>query len=610
MTAGLAFLFIGGLLKFRYLSSEKEVWDIIEHHVDKNSVVVLDTETTSVNPHEAQLVDIQINGREDDEALNFPAEFAHCLLAFNDAPNTLVFHNFKYDLIVLSRVNGLFQQLASRVRDTMLMSHLVDENRDSHSLNSWVLELTGDTYKDDFWRKHASYLDASVDERLAYSCADIVYTRRLYLHLTARLTQSGVGDSLVQHVHRLASALFRTELEGIAIDVPYLSDIGITLNTQIEEIKPKMKALVELPVEAVELDMWQHELDKRKTPKGKAGVPRPVFSWDSNKQIQALLYGELGLPVQKNEKTRSISVDDASLEKINTHHAIVPLLQKYRGLHKVYGAYIEGTLDRMREGRIYPSFNINGTVTGRISSSNPNMQQLPKDGGIRGIYVPDSGYRFITCDYAQLEVTLAAHFSRDKQLLKIVEEGASQHDITAESLGIPRDLAKTLNFAAQYRCSHYKVAKLLGVTEEEGKRIYDKYWQTYSGLKRLMDTCDRMVDSGKFIVNPFGRIRRFEEKKRSPWDKAYRQAFNALIQGTGADLCSRAFYLVDDALRASGAGKGLFTVHDELVVTVLKERVDEGRALLQSVMKTVGEEIRLTVPLSTDCSEGVERWEK
>jgi DNA polymerase-1 len=291
------------------------------------------------------------------------------------------------------------------------------------------------------------------------------------------------------------------------------------------------------------------------------------------------------------------------------------MIQEYRGYQKTYTAFIEGTLERMRDGRIYPRFNVNGTVTGRISSSDPNMQQLPAKGEwakVRGIYIPDTGNRLITCDYGMLEVVIAAHFSQDPNLLKIIYEGASKHDITAQALGISRSLAKTLNFAMQYQCSPRKVRQIVGCSERESEHIWNKYWETYAGEKRIVDECKQKVDRGEAIVNPFGRRRRFPARFDSQWrrEAAYRQAYSSLIQGTGADCTHWAFYSVGERLVQKRVGVGLFEVHDEIVIQSAINSCAEAADVLKSTMLEAGKVANLTVPLTVDCSEPLVRWEK
>lgn len=592
-------------MEFLHLTERQDILDLIHWHNTNSEYVIIDTETTGKDPHTCTLIDIQMTGRHPDQAVLFDQEHAALLGALKCK---IIFHNFRYDMVVLERHCTGLKHLIPQIQDTLLLSHLADENRPSHSLDSWVQDLFQDTYKEDFWNQYDNYQDAPMAARINYACADIVYTGRLYRHLQGLISGDGLPSSLVEHVHSLAFSLFNTELEGLAVDVDYLVTRGVEIKAHLERLLPQMRAAAPFAIECVELEAWETELGKRKTEKGKAGVERPQFSFGSSKQLINLFYNQLGLPPQKNEKTRSLSVDDASLDKIKELHPLVPLLQEYRGHHKVYGSYIEGTLERLKNGRIYPSFNVNGTVTGRISSSNPNMQQLPRDGGIRGIYIPDPGMVFISADYSQLEVCVEAHYTRDKNLLKILTEGVSKHDITAIELGLDRNLAKTLNFALQYWCSHFKVAKLLGVSEQEGLKVYNKYWEIYSGCKRLKEECDRRVVRGEPIRNIMGRMRRFEAGPRRVWDSAFRQAYNFLIQGTGAEITNRAFYLVDQALRSKGWGRGLFVVHDEVMITARPEYAEEAEKLLVDTMVQVASELGLTVPLKAVGSGPCERW--
>jgi len=416
---------------------------------------------------------------------------------------------------------------------------------------------------------------------------------------------------LVEHVHLLARSLLATEIGGIAVDLDYLVKRGQELQEKILTLKPAMRKAACGQVECAEVAAWREKLDAYKTERGRKNCKRPEFSFDSPKQLADLLYRRLRLPVQTDPKTRNVSTGDLALESLEKAHPLIPLLREYRGHQKVYGSYIEGTLERLVEGRVYPEFRVNGTKTGRISHVNPNMGQLPREGGIRGIYIPDPGCVFITADYSQLEVVLAAHFSRDEQLLRVVNEGASLHDITAAALQIERHTAKTINFAIQYGAGVSKIRDILGCDQAAAERALAKYWDTYAGLKRLVDDCHRCVEEGRPITNPFGRSRHFPAAFKDKWEKerAKRQSFNALIQGTGGDLTSRAFYLADDRLRGLGIGKSLFTVHDEVIIQAKKAHWEKAQEILVSAMESVGREIELTVPLKAQPSGPTERWE-
>lgn len=581
-------------------SGELTAW--LKHNAD--SVVALDLETTGLAANDT-IISAAITGLTPNDVAFFGPELIHELLQAN-AETHFVFHNASFDLRFLARA-GVPLHEHYHYSDTLILSHLLDENGE-HGLGALVKRYYGDTYKEEFWAKYKRASEAPEGELAAYNAKDVHYTAQLHTHLSGELTTGGVPRALVSHVHSLQRSLLYTEISGIAIDVPHLMQKGMELKTTIEALLPQMRKAVADEISIIECDEWVREIEKRKTPAGRSRVSRPEFSFDSARQLASLLYGALSLPEQVNEKTKNISVDFDSLEKIKDMHPIIDMIQKYREANKIYGTYIEGTLERMVEGRIYPSFNTTGTATGRISHSNPNMGNLPREGGIRGMFVPDPGCVFISADFSQLEVCLSAHFTGDTNLLRIVNEGVSQHDITAASLNIPRNLAKTVNFGMQYGCSHFKVAKTLGVSNEKGQEAYDKYWATYAGQKRVMDECAKAIDAGQPIISPFGRRRRFEKRKRQAWDSAYRQAWNALVQGTGADLTSRAFYLTDSALRRLGIGKGLFTVHDECIIQVKQEHAEEAEKILLETMKSVGQEIPLTVALKAEGSGPCDRW--
>jgi len=589
---------------FKRLTTASEVSNLIASQND--DIVVIDVETTSKNAREAKLLDIQMSKGADDVYI-FDAEFAPEILRLPEKI-TLVAHNYKYDAHVLYR-HGV-DLLKRTWRDTLLMGHLANENRESYSLDSYVKEMFNDDYKEAFWSKYKSYQEASEEDKIHYACSDIIYTGRIYRHLSESLRErENIPCSLIEHVHRLAAALLQTEIHGVCIDRDYLGTLGERLLRRIQEIQPQMRSCVADEIDLIELEEWEKEIAKRKTPKGKASVQRPSFSFESSKQLQHLLYSSLSLPVQKNAKTKAISTDSASLERLKGAHPIIELIEENRELQKIYGTYIQGTLERQVEGKIYPEFRVSGTSTGRISHSNPNLAQLPKSGGVRGIYRASDGMVLLSADYSQLEVIIEANLTGDKTLKEMIENGESKHDMTARGLGVDRNTAKTLNFALQYWASHFQVQKILKCSEPEAKKVWEAYWRLYSGPKRLKAITDAAVDDGIPIVTKFGRKRRFEVRRRALWDKDYRQAYNFLIQSTGADITSRAFYEISDHLERHNRGRGLFTVHDEILLECKKEDVDSVQKLLLSFMESIGTELEFKIPLRAESSGPMERWE-
>jgi len=581
--------------KVYYEEDPKKVEQLIADINDYVGWTALDLETTGLDPLTDKITHIVLSLPHWARAVVLGPQFVPLLARLQ---TRLVLQNFKFDYAFLYRA-GVDLRLKNEMRDIMLLDHLIDENQE-HGLDAQVQREFNDDYKEKFWSTYSAYEEAPFDAQIDYAGHDAIYTSRLHSLYLERCDSMDIPRSLIEHVHNLALKLYDTEIKGIRVDVDYTMAMGEQLKREIAEAIPKMRAATELQCQMVEMDMYVKELDKRKTNKGKAGVKKPEFNFDSPSQQKELIYGKLGVTPIKFKGSPTLNA--AALEMLTLEHPLIPMLADYKTKPKVYGTFIKGTLEHLVGDRIYPSFHVNGTVTGRISSSKPNMQQLPKEGGVRGIYVPDPGYKFITADYAQLEVTMAAHFSQDKNLLRIVHEGASQHDITAEGLGVARDLAKRINFAMQYGATVYKIMEILKCAKGDAKYALDKYWETYSGLKKLIDVCHRKVHDGQPIINPYGRRRHFPTtfESKGALHKAERQAFNALTQGTGADITHASFYSIPESV---------FEVHDEVVAMARSEQVEEVRDRMERVMVAQGKPW-LTLPLSVDVSEGLDRWIK
>lgn len=589
------------------LHSRKELQDLIEYHNLNSKEVVLDLETSGKNPLVDKIIDGQISGKYRGEVCIFNGWDVSCLKSLKPR---VIGHNLKFDITFLYYHN--VDVLDWKYHDTMLLGHLLDENRESYSLGNYVKELYKDNYKEDFWSHNTSYESAGIAARHEYGAKDIYYTHTLYDHLIEGLSKERIPDSLIEHQHRLQYALLYTEIYGVRVDKEYLVKLGIEIKTQLSLLEPAMKESAAQEIDLIESEDWLKEIEKRKSPKGRSNVKRPEFSFGSSKQLQKLIYDKLGAPPQFNEKTKARSVDYDCLEKIKDHHPMISMLQEFREKEKAYNTYIEGTSNRLREDRIYPEFRLvdknSGMKTSRISHKNPNLGQLPKKGGLKGIYIPDDGELFTEYDYSQLEVCIEAHYTQDKNLLSIVRDGASKHDITAKGLGISRDVAKTLNFAMQYWCGPGKVSKILGCSDKEGLLAYNKYWETYSGVKQFKAKIDASVNSGTPLRDLTGRARRFEKKGRWEGDKAYRQAYNFVIQSTGGQIMNNSFYKCHERLRSLGRGRGMWTVHDSGLFSIKAASVEEESSFIAKTMVEEGQLVGLIVPLSVQGAIGMSRW--
>lgn len=604
---------------YRHIKTNEEALQLVHRLNESTAPVVLDLETTGLDKWKDRILSAQLCIAGSDEA--FYLEPA-CLPALAELSTPLVGHNIiSFDMAMLARAGINIHRAGRQVYDTMLMHHLLDENAE-HNLDGLVKEHFNDNFKEVFWSAYKTFEEAPEDARIQYACKDVVYTGKLFHIIRNALNVSGVPVSLSEHVHKLAHVLSDTEMRGVRVDLDYLTKVGSELKARIDSGTERMREAAGAALEVVEAELWLERIQKAqvklKTEKGKAQaahrIKREALNWDSGQQLQKLIYGELGLPVQMKwdpkKRERRPTLDDGAMEELEHMHPLIKEIRGHREDQKTYGTFIEGTLERQVGGRIYPSFHVNGTVTGRISSSNPNLQNLPREGGIRGIYVPDSAHKFISCDYGMLEVVVACHYSQDPALLKIIFDGASKHDITAQGLGIDRQKAKTLNFALGYGATEFKVKQILGCSLEEAKGALRRYWEVYAGEKKVIDECQKRIDQGLPIVTLFGRRRRFPHTFASDKERgrAYRQGYNALIQGTGADITHTAHYTANLRLERAGLGRIVFQVHDELLGQVKEDQAEEGRQLIISTMEEAGNV--LSVPLKTDCSEPLERWTK
>lgn len=585
------------------LTSEGDVYTLIKLINKHNKPFALDIETTGLSSFKDSLISVAICCHLGMYII--PADVAQNL---DQLTAPLVLHNFKFDYTFLYRKGIDLTHLDCR--DTMLMHHLIDENL-PHSLDSLVKAYYNDDYKEVFWATYKTFQDAPQDAQDKYAALDTYYTLKLYHELCTQLKEEGIPDALVNQVHAFAFTLLGTEIQGVNVDIKKITELGISNRVSCLRHTEAMRKACLSDIEAIEGDLYAKEVSKRKTARGQSNVKRPVFNWGSSQQLQELLYNRLGLPRQFSNDRKQTS-DDGALSKLEGLHPVVALIREQRALEKVFNAFLVAALEQQNNGVIYPSFNINGTVTGRISASNPNLQQLPSSGGIRAIYIPRLGFSFISADYKQLEVTLAAHFSMDENLLRVVREGASLHDITAAGVGCERERAKTLNFALQYGAGVGKVQKILGCGESDATKALAAYWRTYPGLKEFIDKCHQAVDTTGRLQNPCGRVRRLvTHEGQDKWEKASvkRQAFNSVIQGTGADITNKAFTQAAQEIQGLGHGRGLFVVHDEIILEVQDEYVQYWNKRLPEIMAQAGRDLGLRVPLAAEASGGCKFWE-
>ncbi|MBX7159655.1 MAG: DNA polymerase I, partial [Acidimicrobiia bacterium] len=397
----------------------------------------------------------------------------------------------------------------------------------------------------------------------------------------------GVYDDLERPLTRI---LARMEAAGIRVDVDYLADLSGSLTSRIA---------------GLERTIWDH-----------AGHE---FQVNSTKQLQEVLFDELGLPPQKKTKT-GYSTDASTLEALVVEHPIAEALLEYRNLEKLRSTYTDALppLVDPADGRIHTRFKQTGAATGRLSSENPNLMNIPirtEEGNrIRRAFVPADGCLLASCDYSQIELRIMAHLSGDPGLIEAFGAGDDIHRETAARVwgvapadvsGEQRRRAKVINYGLLYGMQTWGLASRMGIERDEAQSVIDAYFSQFATLRSYMDEIVATATEAGYTETLFGRRRLFPElRSRNPRIRqmAERQALNAPIQGTAADIMKLAMIRVDAILPADGSrARMLLQVHDELVVEGPADEMAATAAEIGAVMEGV---VELDVPLVVDVHTG------
>ncbi len=565
-------------------------------------VISLDTEYSEKNIRKARLLSISIGVSED---LTYILEDFRVVSKFVSEADIIFTWNGVVDHYMLS-CNG-FQIERSKIFDAMLAEHLLDERLD-HGLGDFALREFNDDYKSEFWGKYDRYQDAPKDEAYDYEMRDGCFT-----YIAGRRYQEALKDRwpLVEHVHRLQWALFETETRGIRVNKDLMIKTKEEMGQRIAQYLPKLREEFDEYCKVWELQKYLEKLKSLSSDRGRNNAQRPVFSFSSDAQLSWLLYQGLGIEATEKTKKGNPSTSYETLTTLAEHHPRIKPIVDYKETKAVYATFIIGLLERVEEERLHPHFNPNGTPTGRLSSSNPNFQNMPQEGVIRNFILPDDGCLIAGADFRSLEVAVEANLTGDKALLSIMLEGVSKHDLTAEAVGMSRKDAKTLNFLCQYGGGIWKIQKTFGVSEKEAQGIFDLYWNKYSGVRDYKSKVFKeLADTGK-VVNCFGRTRHFPKPKNG-YEKAKfeRQAYSHMIQGPGAEMTNISTYLVKEHFEKEKLGRFLFPVHDELVVSAVKNRIEEAKEAVVKIMESTSDMMGFKYKIEAAAYGGFEFWQK
>ncbi len=574
---------------------------------EKREILVFDLESDSKDPMRGQIVGVALcfdppkayylpfkhEGLEASQQLPWE-EFSKVALLL-EAPKPLkIGHNVKYDLILLKR-QGF--ELCGLEGDTMIASYLLDPTRRTHGLDELAEEILGHrmiSYKEVTQEllKGESFARVPLKKACEYACEDAHVTYLLYQYFWPKLKEESLWRVFESIERPLIWVLARMEMAGIKVDVAYLEGLS-------RELAQKLKALEE-------------EIFK---------LAGERFNLNSSRQLGFILFEKLKLPkIKKTPKKTAYSTDNEVLEELCTYHTLPQLVLRYRTLAKLKSTYVDA-LPKMinpETGRIHTSFNQTVTATGRLSSSDPNLQNIPVRGEegtkIRKAFIPEEGYLFLSADYSQIDLRVLAHYSGDETLIEAFKRGEDIHRRTAaEIFGIPpemvtpemRRMAKKINFGIVSGMSPYGLAKELKIGRKEAKAFIERYFERYPGVKRYMERIVAEAREKGYVETLFGRKRPLPDIKspnRTAREFAERTAINTPIQGTAADIIKLAMIKIDEILQKEGfKTRMLLQVHDELLFECPPEELEEIKEIVRQQMEGV---VKLKVPLKVNLAVG------
>ncbi|MCI6663929.1 MAG: DNA polymerase I [Spirochaetia bacterium] len=570
-------------------------------------IVAFDCETDGLNCREAALVGFSLSCCTG-EGFYIPLVCGDGLLAgnlistdealaqlqrlFGNKDCTVIMHNGKFDYQVLC-CNGL-PQPQCLIWDTMVAAWLLEPERSSYSLESLAAGKLGlETISfDSIVPKGSTFADLTLDQAVPYAAEDADLTWQLYQLFKPRLEQTNLLKLFLELEMPVLPVLAQMELQGIHIEGRELEDYGRELAQEIVGIKAEIYEIV------------GHE-----------------FNIASTKQLQQVLFEERGLPTGKKTKS-GYSTDTSVLETLAALDVVPRKILEFRAKSKLLSTYVE-TLPKMADsqGRIHTSFVQTGTATGRFSSRDPNLQNIPvrdEDGRrIRSAFTATPGKVLISADYSQIELVLLAHLSQDEGLCSAFNQGVDVHKATAALIfGVPaqevtaemRRTAKTINFGVMYGMSAFRLSNELGIPRGQAQGFIEKYFATYAGISQFKEDMISQAEEKGFVETLMGRRRYIPAiNSRNKLEKsgAERIAVNTPIQGSAADIVKKAMLAVTDLLKKeSCSAQLLLQVHDELIFECDQGEADTAAALIRQGMESV---VDLRVPLKVSVEIGP-RW--
>jgi DNA polymerase I len=581
--------------------------------LENSDLISIDTETTSLDYMKAEIVGISFAVSENSaayvplqhdyagapEQLSLTTTLEKLKPILEDEDKHKIGQNLKYDFEVFANYQI---KLRGIEHDTMLASYIINSTASRHDMDSLALNYLGieTIHYEDVAGKGAKQIpfnQVSIEDAAPYAAEDVDIVLKLHRVLSEELKKHASLEQVYKTIEMpLLTVLARIERNGVVIDSDMLMQQGLELKARMQEI-----------------EMEAHDL---------AGE---TFNISSPKQIQAVLYEKMDLPVLAKTPKGQPSTAESVLQELAEDYKLPKLILEYRSVSKLRSTYTE-KLPLMvdpKTARVHTSYHQAVAATGRLSSSNPNLQNIPirtpEGRKIRLAFIAPEGYTLVAADYSQIELRIMAHLSGDKSLLDAFDKGLDIHKTTAAevfSVSIDdvnndqRRAAKAINFGLIYGMSAFGLAKQLGISRGEAKEYIELYFSRYPSVKTFMDETREKAKEDGFVETVYHRrlyLPEINARNAARRQYAERTAINAPMQGTAADIIKLAMINIDDWLQNSNIdAKMIMQVHDELVFEVVNEQLDE---FIKEIDVRMSNNDHLSVPLVVDIGHG-NNWDE
>ena len=593
--------------KYETILDEKGLKNWISK-INKSKAFAIDTETDSVETVSANLIGISLSVTENEGCYipiahsydGCPKQLSMDNVVKNLGPaiqknqNKVVGQNLKFDIPILAR-HGI--KITKFLADTMLMSYVLNSTATRHGMDrlaDYYLNYTTTKYTDvtGTASKQISFSEVKLDVASDYAAEDADITLRLYNVLASMLKEKSVQEKLLKEIeYPLVHVLSRVEQNGAKIDKKKLADHSKELGKKIDDLSSQAYKIAE-----------------------------EEFNLDSPKQLLEILYEKQGLPVLKKTPKGQPSTNEDTLKRLSEEYELPKIILQYRTLAKLKSTYTDSliNIENPKTERIHTSYQQAVTSTGRLSSTDPNLQNIPiktaEGRRIREAFIPEKGNVLISADYSQIELRIMAHLSQDKNLTYAFNNDIDVHSSTAaEVFGVAIDdvsqdqrrSAKAINFGLMYGMSAFGLTRQLGIPRGEAQEYLDTYFARYTGVRDYMDNIKAQAKEDKYVETIMGRrlyLNEINAANARLRQGAERAAINAPLQGSAADIIKKAMLDIDNLiLNKMSDVKMIMQVHDELVFECPKNNADK---VMEKMKDTMEQTVELNIPLIAEAAIG------